>query len=72
MTTPFDNYLEQVAHNDPRVVTAGTIIVAGLITGIILTAFVQYAIVWRSRKETRSQRIKRVYNYKFNKKRELL
>lgn len=68
MTTPFDNYLEQVAQNDTLFVIPATIIVLGLFIGTL--SFTAYCVAICL--ETRSQRIKRVYNHKFNHKRELL
>jgi hypothetical protein len=69
--TPFDNYLEQVAQNDPVVVATGTFIVAGLFAGVLTTLIYCIAICCRSEREIRSAFFKS-NNHKFNHKRELL
>lgn len=67
--TPFDNYLIQ---NDPFLNIVGTIIVTGLISGVLTTLFYCVAICAFKSEEMRSERTKRLYNHKFNHKRELL
>jgi uncharacterized membrane protein YciS (DUF1049 family) len=66
--TPFDNYLLEQA--EPILVHIAVFFITGLVTGIICTTLYCVLIC----RETRAERIKRVYNHKFNQiiKRELL
>lgn len=56
--TPFDTYLEQA---EPILVHIAVFLITGIIVGILCTALYCILIC----RETRAERIKRVYNHKF-------